>query len=72
MPIDDLSIHGDSAAWSNDDDLSGENCLIVHFDNLIAPENAGRLRKEVELVLNGTTPTTNLRGRVMDYKGNPL
>src|ERR1700730_6973949 len=55
MPIDDLSIHGDSAARSNDDDLSGENCLSVHFDNLIASENAGRLRKEVEHVLNSTS-----------------
>src|SRR5580698_853576 len=58
MPIHDRSIDRDSAARSNDNDLSGENCLSVHFDNLIAPENAGRLRKEVEHVLNGTTPTT--------------
>src|SRR5580704_8395254 len=58
MPIHDRSIDRDSAARSNDDDFSGENRLSVHFDNLIAPENAGRLRKEVEHVLNGTTPTT--------------
>src|ERR1700677_1122540 len=59
MPVDDSTVHWDSAARSNDDDLSGKDRLRVHFENLIAPKNAGSLWKEVEHVLNRPSSTSH-------------
>ena len=49
-----LAIDGDSAAGTNDNDFAGKDGLRGHFDNLAVPQHTGRLREEVQHVLDGS------------------
>ena len=59
VTADHLAIDGNSAARSNDNNLTGENSLGRNFDNLSFPQNAGHLRQKIQHVLNGAPPSAD-------------
>jgi hypothetical protein len=56
VPTEDLAIDWNPAAGTDQDNLSREDRIRSHFESLTVSKHAGRLRKKIEHVLNGTPP----------------